>query len=253
MTCSRSLRSAAAAALLSLAVAPLGCFPHAASVAQKAAPSPATPAPTPKPVTLSTAPVHVGPIRLTRQPSAGVPHPTVPPELAIRTPTPVPSPAPRVTRKPEHGPSATASGLHNLAPGRPRVTPSSGPPLELPSPYAMPSGGQAQPSRGRGTLPYVYGAPHAPPKILSISISSLSFKPGDTVSGSVETTSNVASVEIRIEGWGMSLPRPRIGFFAGSGVIPQLPFFAKGKYTLQVIARNADGARAERDIPITLR
>ena len=41
--------------------------------------------------------------------------------------------------------------------------------------------------------------------------------------------------------------------FTGSGVIPDLPFFVKGNYTLQVIARAPNGATAERDIPITLR
>ena len=102
-------------------------------------------------------------------------------------------------------------------------------------------------------LPYVYASPHAPPRILAINISTLNARAGQTVSGSVETTSNVASVEVRIAGWGMSLARPRIGYFEASGVIPDLPPFAKGTYTLQVIARNADGRRAERDFPITLR
>lgn len=111
------------------------------------------------------------------------------------------------------------------------------------TPHAAPS---ATPS-------FVFAAPHAPPKILAIDLSTLAVTGGDTVSGSVETTSNVASVEARIAGWSMSLPRTRIGHFEASGQLPDLPFFAKGTYKLEVIARNADGVKAERDIPITLR
>lgn len=103
------------------------------------------------------------------------------------------------------------------------------------------------------TPAYVYAAPHAPPKILAIDLSTLAVTGGETVSGSVETTSNVASVEARIAGWSMSLPRTRIGHFEASGQLPDLPFFAKGTYKLEVIARNSDGVKAERDIPITLR
>ncbi|MBV8603010.1 MAG: hypothetical protein JO359_15720, partial [Candidatus Eremiobacteraeota bacterium] len=62
-----------------------------------------------------------------------------------------------------------------------------------------------------------------------------------------------ASVEARIAGWSMSVPRTRIGHFEASGVIPDLPIFAKGSYKLEVIARNADGMKAERDVPIRLR
>ena len=47
----------------------------------------------------------------------------------------------------------------------------------------------------------------------------------------------------------MSVPRTRIGHFEASGQLPDIPFFLKGSYTLQVIARNAEGEQAERDIP----
>ena len=100
---------------------------------------------------------------------------------------------------------------------------------------------------------YVYAAPHAPPKILAIRLSTLEIHSGETVAGSVETTSNVASVEARISGWSMIVPRTRIGHFEASGQIPDLPVFLTGDYTLEVIARNADGVKAERDVTIAFR
>ena len=125
------------------------------------------------------------------------------------------------------------------APVNPRSTAVAAATRSLPIPRPSPS--------------YVFAPPGAVPKILAITLSGLEVSSGETVSGTVETTSNVASVEARISGWSMSVPRTRIGHFEAAGQLPDIPFFLKGTYTLQVIARNAAGEQAERDIPITLR
>jgi hypothetical protein len=121
------------------------------------------------------------------------------------------------------------------------------------TPTAAPKRAVATTPAPKRTLAYVFAKPHAPPRILAIKLSSTTISGGETVSGSVQTSSNVASVEARIAGWSMSIPRTRIGLFEASGQIPDLPFLAKGKYTLEVIARNSDGVKAERDVSITLR
>jgi hypothetical protein len=98
-------------------------------------------------------------------------------------------------------------------------------------------------------IPIVPPEPH----ILAIHISTLEIRSGETVNGYVTTSNNVAAVDIHISSWSMPLPKTHNGLFTASGVIPDLPFFLKGNYTLQVIARAPSGAVAERDIPISLR
>jgi hypothetical protein len=123
-------------------------------------------------------------------------------------------------------------------------------------PVATPRPSAARPApvaSDRPPTPFVFASPHALPRILAIDLSSLEVSSGETISGTVETTSNVASLEARIGGWSMSVPRTRIGHFEASGQLPDIPFFLKGTYTLQLIARNADGEQAERDVPITVR
>jgi len=98
-----------------------------------------------------------------------------------------------------------------------------------------------------------YRPPVTGPQILKINISSVVIHSGETVRGNVTTTSNVSNVDVHISAWAMPLAHPRPGYFDASGVIPQLPFFVKGNYTLQVIARTPGGQRVERDIPISIR
>jgi hypothetical protein len=130
--------------------------------------------------------------------------------------------------------------VHTVAPATLR-------PVVVHTANAKPAGALAASS------PYVFASPHAPPQILTVNLSSVEISSGETVSGTVETTSNVASLEARISGWSMSVPRTRIGHFEASGQLPDIPFFLKGSYTLQLIARNADGELTERDVPIVVR
>lgn len=99
----------------------------------------------------------------------------------------------------------------------------------------------------------VFNAPDDPPRILHAWISETAMHQGDVVRGRVETTSNVASVEIRVESLGRSLPRPRYGLFVGEFRVPAVPAFLHRRYTLQILARNAAGRIDRAYVPIELR
>ncbi len=95
-------------------------------------------------------------------------------------------------------------------------------------------------------------APDEKPAIVDISISATNLHSGDVVSGTVITSSNVASVEARVKSYSAALTRLGVGRFALSMRVPALPFFLRGRYQLQVIARNAAGAVAEEDFPVSV-
>jgi len=95
-------------------------------------------------------------------------------------------------------------------------------------------------------------APDAPPQIVSINMTTQTVHSGDTISGTVETSSNVASVEAHIATVSIDVPKISIGRFALSYTVPDVPFIFHGTYPLTVIARNAAGASVQRVIPITV-
>lgn len=95
--------------------------------------------------------------------------------------------------------------------------------------------------------------PDAPPRILSMALSTPVAHGGDVVSGTVETTSNVASVEARIAGYSSSMQKVGVGKFALSYRVPNLPFFLHRTYTIEVIARNTRGDAVTSSLPITIR
>lgn len=96
-------------------------------------------------------------------------------------------------------------------------------------------------------------APDAAPQILDVSVSETDVHPGDRVFGRVVTTSNVASVEARIGGYAMSLVKVGVGRFELTYTVGPLPWFVRGNFTMQVIARNTRGDTATRAIPLTVR
>jgi hypothetical protein len=96
-------------------------------------------------------------------------------------------------------------------------------------------------------------APDAAPQILAVAVSETTVHPGDTVSGSVVTTSNVASVQARIGGYAMTLSKTGVGRFALTYTVGPLPWFVHGNFPMQVIARNTRGDTVERTIPLTVR
>lgn len=96
----------------------------------------------------------------------------------------------------------------------------------------------------------VVASPGAQPRIIDMWISEDSFRSGDMVSGIVITSSNVASVEVRIGGYAANIPRLTYGEFSYKQRVPDLPGFLKRDYTLTVTARNAAGAAVSENIPV---
>lgn len=137
----------------------------------------------------------------------------------------------------------------------PRVTtaPTTPPVRETAAPIAQPTAAPTVPPTPRPTATPQILAPDAAPKILSIQISETTVHSGDTVSGTVVTSSNVASVEVRVAGYSASLPKIGVGRFALNYRLGNLPFFVHGTYDMQVIARNARGDSARQSLPITVR
>jgi hypothetical protein len=94
-------------------------------------------------------------------------------------------------------------------------------------------------------------APDSAPRILSVDIAPV-VHTGQRVRGRVRTTSNVASVEVRIATYGFVLQKTGVGTFAIDYAVADIPFFLRGTYTMRVIARNTAGVRDERAIPLTI-
>jgi hypothetical protein len=101
--------------------------------------------------------------------------------------------------------------------------------------------------------PVVREPANAPPRILAMSISTPVAHGGDIVSGTVETSSNVASVEARIGGYGTAMQKVGVGRFHLAYRVPRLPFFLHRTYTIEVIARNTHGDAVTSSVPITVR
>ncbi|GAC1412748.1 MAG: hypothetical protein NVSMB64_23010 [Candidatus Velthaea sp.] len=91
--------------------------------------------------------------------------------------------------------------------------------------------------------PQAIRAPNAMPAILHIWSSKDVVRGGDVVLLHITTSSNVASVEVRIVNNGVSVPRDAIGSFRMAYTVPSLPWFFHGKHDVEFIARNAAGAR----------
>ncbi len=96
-------------------------------------------------------------------------------------------------------------------------------------------------------------APHAAPAILQIVLPDRAVDSGQVVHASVYATSNTASVEARIYGFGMPLERVGVGRFRLVYRVPSLPFFLKRAWPVQVIARNVDGQTDSRAVTISVR
>jgi hypothetical protein len=95
--------------------------------------------------------------------------------------------------------------------------------------------------------------PNAAPRIVSVAVDKTTVGSGDRVSGTVLTSSNVASVEVRVAGYGMALNKIGVGRFTLEYTLGNLPFFVHGTYQMQIIARNARGDAAQQTLPITVR
>ncbi len=96
-------------------------------------------------------------------------------------------------------------------------------------------------------------SPQAAPRIIAMSLSSPVVSGGEIVHGTVQTSSNVASVEVRLAGYSMSLPKVGVGKFALSYKVPSLPPMLHRTYDILVIARNAEGDATSSVVPLTIR
>ncbi len=94
--------------------------------------------------------------------------------------------------------------------------------------------------------------PNAPPRIDAVSVSATVVHPGDELHGSAVTSSNVASVEVRIGNFSIPLTKVGVGHFTLDYTVANVPFFLYGTYQAVVIARNARGDEATRDLAITI-
>jgi hypothetical protein len=95
--------------------------------------------------------------------------------------------------------------------------------------------------------------PDAAPQILWFGLSSTTPQAGDTVSVIVLTSSNVASVEVRVGGYGFNLPKTDVGRFEGAYAVPKLPFFMSHTLVMQIVARNTAGAATTSNTQIQIR
>jgi hypothetical protein len=95
--------------------------------------------------------------------------------------------------------------------------------------------------------------PDAAPQILWIALSSTTPQAGDTLAVTVLTSSNVASVELRVGGYGSGMTKVDVGHFQLASPVPKLPFFMSHNLTLQIIARNTAGVTAQQNVSLQVR
>jgi hypothetical protein len=141
----------------------------------------------------------------------------------------------------------------------PQPSPADGSPGASTAPSTAPT---ASPTPVETSLPVASSPPkrvaiprlpaNAAPQILSVAVSETTVHSGDTVSGTVLTTSNVASVEVRIASFGQGLEKTGVGRFHLTYPV-NLPIFVRGTFEMRVIARNTSGESTETTIPITVR
>jgi hypothetical protein len=197
-----------------------------------ASPAAQTPAASPSP-----APV----VYVPKTPASPTPAPTATPRAAA-TVSPVPAAAatasPAATAAPSAGPVVTATPQpyrteHSVVRDEPMVAATLAPHVVAAKPIAE--------------------APDAPPRIVAMSLSTPVAHGGDVVTGTVETSSNVASVEARIGGYALNMQKTGVGRFVMSYRVPNLPFFLHRTYSIEVIARNTRGDAVRSSLPITIR
>jgi hypothetical protein len=147
--------------------------------------------------------------------------------LVLAAITPAPSPTPLPT------PSPTPSAAPVVTPLRASSAVPSPTPLATPAVLMLPS--------------------DAPPQILWISLSSTRPRAGDTLTVAVLTSSNVASVELRVGGYGSGMTKTDVGHFSLASTVPKLPFFMGHNLTLQIIARNTAGMVVQQNVALQVR
>ena len=93
----------------------------------------------------------------------------------------------------------------------------------------------------------------AAPKIAALWFNSLDVKRGKNWQGRIDTSSNVASVEVRTNLFSINARRSDFGRFNFNVDVFDVPsIFIRG-YDLRVIARNTAGVETEEDLPFRIR
>ncbi len=90
------------------------------------------------------------------------------------------------------------------------------------------------------------------PVIFSIKIDKTDLRSGDVISGMVVTSLSVASVEARIGGYGVGVPKVAPGRFALRYTVPWVPWFWHKEFAMDIIARNTAGAAVRRSVNINI-
>lgn len=121
-----------------------------------------------------------------------------------------------------------------------------------PSPASSPSpAGRSSNDADAAKVPML--PPDAPPRIVAVQLSSTTVHSWDRLSGKVVTSSNVASVEVRIAAYGIGMDKVGVGRFAMSYQMPPIPSQFHGDYTLTIIARNTRGEETTRAVALAIR
>ena len=152
---------------------------------------------------------------------------------------------PRTSSGSAQGPQAATS-----APGAP-ASPAAQPPAAGASATAVPIAAPT-PEPTATPTPVTLDA-NAPPQILSYSLSASVVHVGETVSGVVITSSNVASVEASVASYVMALTKTSVGHFELSYVVPNIPKPFRGTYALHIVAHNAAGVSTSKSTSLTIR
>ena len=93
----------------------------------------------------------------------------------------------------------------------------------------------------------------ARPRILAIRLSGREVRRGHSWSGTIVTTTNVASLEVRTNLFSIDVPRKAFGRFAFDLHVLDVPPIFIRAYRVRAIARNSAGIEAEEDFPLRIR
>lgn len=105
-----------------------------------------------------------------------------------------------------------------------------------------------------GVLPRPASAANdAPPRILAMQFSSDDVRRGQEWAGTIVTTTNVASVEIRTNLFSVDVPRRGFGDFRFTLRVYDVPPIFIRAYRVRVLARNSAGDTVEEDLPFRIR
>jgi hypothetical protein len=154
---------------------------------------------------------------------------------AIATPTASAIPA-RASQAPSTPGSARASSAPQAAPP---AGPATGAPVSTVAPAAT-------------GAPAAASATPAGPQILSLSVTPSVVHAGGSVAFAARTTPDIANVTAFVSAYTLPFTRTSAGRFSLAFAIPaSVPGVFHGTYTMNVVARSANGASASRSIAVT--